>query len=456
MSEAIVSVTKTARPQVLDFDRSTLQNATKNIPLSDAHNSHHHQTKSPEISTPTLKPLIQPAPHEALSKPAKSGVELGASPKAKTGLSLLPWGRTRWAGIFQKIHQDAEALMKNFRHTSRLLTPDASTRKRLLQILAQEATNPDPTTPRSDAEVWTSVGLNVDTSDGIDEAELTELAFLASTAPAEFVRRLREDSMNGTSIDYERTVVSEFGEVSTKLGIDQGELHSTVALQLLEGLPFGRADNSPKAEQKNEALVVALNTRATLEENGDLSGIKLGVELKNIPPFEVADLSGERETLEALEEANTIENPDARLKRLRSIHDTIYSGLEGILVQAFADFVDEGESVNLTIEAEDYETKIKAKLGGGAFDISADRLIDDVTVNVRGNIAGHTEQSGDIIAIDRAGLDIAESLGVRVPETGGLEDMVITADGKPVPFDEVTLLVLSALVALSMSGELDI
>ena len=39
-------------------------------------------------------------------------------------------------------------------------------------------------------------------------------------------------------------------------------------------------------------------------------------------------------------------------------------------------------------------------------------------VNIRAKVAGHTEESGAKIHVDAAKLDIAESLGMLVPETG--------------------------------------
>ena len=303
--------------------------------------------------------------------------------------------------------------------------------------------------PRSDAEIWNSIGVKVDTSDGIDDAELMELAQLASTQPAEFIRRLREDSANGTPVVYERTIPADYGVVIVKVRIENGELQSSVELQL-DDLRDDMAKyfTEPMANEKAPAIV--LSTSGKLEENGNLSAIKLAAELKNIPPFDVAKLSGEKETLEELEEANTIEGSGPRMEELRSIHRSIYSSLERVLAKVFAGFVDEGEVVNLTIKPEDYDVEIKAKLGDEKFDISADRLIPEAVVNLRAQANGHTEEYGEVIVVDKVKVDIAQSLGVLVPEKGDLEDAVITADGKLVPSEEAEMLGYLVMMALGL------
>ena len=304
--------------------------------------------------------------------------------------------------------------------------------------------------PRSDAEIWNSIGIPVDTSDGIDDQEMKLLAQLAAKTPAEFIRRLREDSSNGTPIVFERTLPIEMGLMIAKITIENGAFRSSVEIQLdnlqddIEQFFAGPVPNE-------KAPSIVLKTNGKLEENGNLSAVKMAVELKNIPPFEVAKLSGEKKALEDLEEANKIEGSDPRMKELRSIHNSIYSSLERVLAKAFAEFVDEGDAVNLTIQPEDYDVKVKAKLGNEKFEFSADRLIPEAVVNLRAQANGHTEEYGDIIVVDKVQVDIAQSLGVLVPEKGDrFEDILITADGKLVPMEEAELVGYFAMMALNI------
>ena len=73
--------------------------------------------------------------------------------------------------------------------------------------------------PRSDALVWRSVGLNVDTSDGISKAEEKELKQFGASQPAEYNRRIREDSFNGTPIEFHEISTEPFGIVISRQSI---------------------------------------------------------------------------------------------------------------------------------------------------------------------------------------------------------------------------------------------
>ena len=312
----------------------------------------------------------------------------------------------------------------------------------LTVVPAKAPTSSAPTakTPRPDADVWQGVetkkGKQVNTGDGIDTEESVALAELATDNTQEFLKRLEEDSKNGTPVVLERK--KEFpdqGTLTVRFEVNNGKMLVTAAAELSDKIVKDglKAYAAQGAEvQPKTTIKVAFN--AALSEEGNMSDIAMKASAVNIPKLSIAKLQGIEKMKERqkaiLEDASLSEaEKHQKLAELLdySIKDASKEGV-GLLAAIIMD----AKGVDLEGKVENIDVSIKA--GKSGFDVKAKDVLKAIQAKkqeprVDGSVDGAIEKDRDTLEVKSVGLYTSEKLALEFDAEGKSHLYRIESDG---------------------------
>ncbi|MEE8409074.1 MAG: hypothetical protein V3T05_05675 [Myxococcota bacterium] len=315
-----------------------------------------------------------------------------------------------------------------------------------------------------DTHVWPVTGRKApNTADGLTRGEVGKLGKLAETNPKEFFQRLLADSSNGTPVSYEHTFkAGRAGEVHVDIEVKDGELEAKVTFEIYKKVVRKSSISDFFVDKKlpGERPGVSLTTTGKLQKDGSITGLKVALDIQNLPALSADALAGKPEAISELKEALEARGRRSRSAGVMDAIESLFDSPERFLPLILADIADDSDSVKFSITPEKTAWRLKGLIGGGSFKVNVRHLLSGRThdaddLDVKATIKGKVENWGKTIVLDKVRLETTQDITAKFSDGADLDDAELFVGDQELrnsAVQEIAMMAFFALAALNDNG----